>query len=132
MATLGGMPPSDAIRKSAYLKVRDTTAEIESLSQRLMYMPEWDSAQHKEAISLLVQCIEQLPRVQKKILAMYYFENLPLADIAACFGLSKVRTCQILIETSAELFLADRRIPLLKDRQKVTPNRQAEPSGRKI
>lgn len=119
-------------QESPYLKVRDTIAEIGTLSQRLMCMPECDSAQQKEAILLLAQCIDQLPRLQKKILAMYYFENLPLAEIASCLGLSKLRTCQILIETSAKLFLADPGIPHLKDRQKVTPEQQVEPSGRKI
>lgn len=95
-------------------------------------MPEGDSAQHKEAVLLLAQCIARLPRVQKKILAMYYFENKQLADIAACLGLSKIRTCQILIETSAQLFLADPGIQHLKDRQKVTPNQQAESNSREI
>jgi RNA polymerase sigma factor for flagellar operon FliA len=59
-------------------------------------MREPDSLQRKEGILLLVQRIAELPRVEKKILAMYYFENMPLADIAVCFGLSKTRTRQIL------------------------------------
>jgi RNA polymerase sigma factor for flagellar operon FliA len=58
-----------------------------------------DSLQRKEGILVLVQRIAELPRVQKKVLAMYYFENMSLADIAACLGLSKARTCQILIRT---------------------------------
>ena len=62
-------------------------------------MRELDSLQRKEDILLLVQHIAELPRVQKKVLAMYYFENIPLADIAACLGLSRARTCQILIRT---------------------------------
>ncbi|MBV9999980.1 MAG: FliA/WhiG family RNA polymerase sigma factor, partial [Verrucomicrobia bacterium] len=32
---------------------------------------------------------------QKKVLAMYYYENLRLADIAAAFGLTESRICQI-------------------------------------
>lgn len=40
-----------------------------------------------------------LPRVQQKVLAMFFFENLPLAEIASCLGLSKIATCQMLVET---------------------------------
>jgi sigma-70-like protein len=70
-------------------------------------MQEWDSVQHKETVLLLAQRIAKLPGVQKKVLAMYYFENMQLSDIAACLGLSKIRTCQILVETSAQLLLVD-------------------------
>lgn len=89
-------------------------------------MPESDNAQHKECVLLLAQRISELPCLQKKVLAMYYFDNVSLADIAACLGLSKIRACQILVETSAQLFLADHRTPLLKDRQKVASDQQAE------
>lgn len=44
-----------------------------------------------------------LPRVQQKVLAMFFFENLPLADIAVYLGLSKMTTCQMLAETIALL-----------------------------
>jgi DNA-directed RNA polymerase specialized sigma subunit len=88
-------------------------------------MPESDNAQHKESVLLLAQCISRLPSLQKKVLAKYYFENMPVADIAATLGLSKIRTCQILVETSAQLFLEDRRIPCLKDRQ-TSPDPQAD------
>ena len=80
-------------------------------------MPESNNAQHKGCVLLLAQCISKLPTLQKKLLAMYYFENMHLADIAAKLGLSKIKTCQILVETSARLFLVDRRIPYLKDWQ---------------
>jgi DNA-directed RNA polymerase specialized sigma subunit len=60
-------------------------------------------------LALLAQYISRLPSLQKKVLAMYYFENMPLADIGTSLGLSKIKTCQILIETSAQLFLAYRR-----------------------
>jgi hypothetical protein len=88
-------------------------------------MPELDNAQHKESVLLLAQCISKLPSLQKKVLAMYYFENMPLADIAVSLGLSKISTYQILVETSAQLFLVDRRIPCLKDGQTI-PDPEAE------
>lgn len=62
-------------------------------------MREPDSLQRKEGILLLVQRIAELPHVQKKVLAMYYFENLPLADIAVCFGLTEGEVDQFRAET---------------------------------
>ena len=41
----------------------------------------------------------ELPDIPKKILAMYYFENLRLAEIAAVFGLTESRICQIHAQT---------------------------------
>jgi hypothetical protein len=72
-------------------------------------MPESDNAQHKESVLPLAQCISKLPWLQKKVLAMYYFENMPLADTVTSLGLSEARACEILVETSARLFLVDRR-----------------------
>ena len=42
-----------------------------------------------EVSARLIQQIVQLPPTPKKILAMYYYENLPLAEIAACLGLTE-------------------------------------------
>ena len=70
--------------------------------------------QHKNCILLLAQCISKLPSLQRKVLARYYFEYMPLADIATSLGLSKIKACQILVETSVQLFLLDRRTPHLK------------------
>jgi predicted DNA-binding protein YlxM (UPF0122 family) len=87
-------------------------------------MRERDSLHRKEGILLLAQRIAGLPRVQKKVLAMYYFENMSLADIAACLGLSEARTCQILIRTVDLLkscFLQITLTPRPKDAQKGQP-----------
>jgi DNA-directed RNA polymerase specialized sigma subunit len=82
-------------------------------------MQESDNPQYNDCVLSLAQCISRLPSLQKKVLAMYYFENMPLADIAVSLGLSKIRAHQILIETSARLFLVDRRIPCLEDGQTI-------------
>ena len=37
----------------------------------------------------------QLPELQKKVLAMYYYENMRLSEIAAIFGVTESRICQI-------------------------------------
>jgi RNA polymerase sigma factor for flagellar operon FliA len=52
-------------------------------------MQERDRLQRKEIILMLVRRIEELPRRQRKVLAMYYFEDVSLAQIGACFGPTK-------------------------------------------
>jgi hypothetical protein len=39
--------------------------------------------------------IAQLPPELKKVLAMHYHEHIPLSDIAACFGVTESKICQI-------------------------------------
>jgi RNA polymerase sigma factor for flagellar operon FliA len=51
--------------------------------------------ERKEIISLLAARMAQLPELQKKVLAMYYYENMQLAEIAEIFGLTESRICQI-------------------------------------
>jgi DNA-directed RNA polymerase specialized sigma subunit len=53
----------------------------------------------QDLLPLLVQRIEQLPPRAKKILAMYYYENLQLTEIATCFRLSECQIDHILTET---------------------------------
>ena len=55
----------------------------------------FDALERKEIISLLAERIAQLPELQKKVLAMYYYENIPLSKIAAIFGVSEARVSQI-------------------------------------
>jgi DNA-directed RNA polymerase specialized sigma subunit len=87
-------------------------------------MQDSDSLEQRECALQLAERIGVLPPVQKKLLAMYYVENLPLAEIAAHLGLSKTGACQILVETSARL-LATRRVPLLKMVKNVTTDQEA-------
>ena len=49
----------------------------------------------KEVLALMAARIEQLPDMAKKILALYYFEDLRLAEIARVFGVTESRICQI-------------------------------------
>lgn len=58
-----------------------------------------DSLEKEELLQLLTQRIAELPDIPKKILAMYYFENMRLAEIAAVFGLTESRICQIHAQT---------------------------------
>ena len=48
-----------------------------------------------DILELLAQYLAQMPAVQKKVLAMYYHEDMSLSDIATCFGLTESRIRQI-------------------------------------
>lgn len=54
-----------------------------------------DALEREEIIALLAERISQLPELQKKVLAMYYYENMPLSEIATLFGVTESLVCQI-------------------------------------
>jgi RNA polymerase sigma factor FliA len=62
-----------------------------------------DVIERKEMIALLAQKIETMPEMPKKVLAMYYFENMRLSEIAACFNLTESRICQIHTQAVGQL-----------------------------
>lgn len=62
-----------------------------------------DEMERKELQELVAQRIRQLPDIPRKILAMYYHENMRLAEIAAIFNLTESRICQIHAQTILSL-----------------------------
>lgn len=52
-------------------------------------------AGRRELIRLVMERLERLPEMQRKVLALYYCEDLRLREIAAVFGLTESRICQI-------------------------------------
>jgi RNA polymerase sigma factor for flagellar operon FliA len=54
-----------------------------------------DELQKKELIQLVIGHLQKLPDMQKKVLALYYFEEMRLAEIAAVFGVTEGRISQI-------------------------------------
>jgi RNA polymerase sigma factor FliA len=58
-----------------------------------------DTLEKEELLQLLTDRIASLPDIPRKILAMYYHENLRLAEIAAVFDLTESRICQIHAQT---------------------------------
>ena len=62
-------------------------------------MPRLDVLERKELLPLLAQLIAQLPLGSRKLLAMYYYENLPTSWIAACLNLPACRVDEILTQT---------------------------------
>ena len=54
-----------------------------------------ETLEKAELAQLLAQRIAELPDIPRKVLAMYYFEKMRLAEIAVVFGLTESRICQI-------------------------------------
>jgi len=62
-----------------------------------------EDMERRELLELVAQRIRQLPDIPRKILAMYYHENMRLAEIAAVFNLTESRICQIHAQTILSL-----------------------------
>jgi RNA polymerase sigma factor for flagellar operon FliA len=73
---------------------------------------ELDPSDRNKVLELLTQRIAQLPWISKKVLAMYYYENLQLAEIAAGLGLTESEIELIL--TQAERLLRNKLVADLK------------------
>jgi RNA polymerase sigma factor for flagellar operon FliA len=58
-----------------------------------------DNLEKAELLQLLATRMSELPEIPRKILAMYYFEKLRLAEIAEVFDLTESRICQIHAQT---------------------------------
>ena len=58
-----------------------------------------DNLEKSELLELLTQRMSELPEIPKKVLSMYYFEKMRLAEIAQVFDLTESRICQIHAQT---------------------------------
>ena len=92
----------EEVRPVKFVSLDDIDNESDSIDQSLHdIIPDdccisaLDALERKEIISLLAKRMAQLPEVQKKVLAMYYYENMQLSQIAAIFGVTESRICQI-------------------------------------
>ena len=72
----------------------DGTTQHEGIPDETQEDP-LDRASRSELKELIAQRIQQLPPIQQKVLAMYYFEDLRLREIAEVFGLTESRISQI-------------------------------------
>lgn len=54
-----------------------------------------EAASRRELVELVMARLQKLPDMQRKVLALYYCEDLRLREIAAVFGLTESRICQI-------------------------------------
>ena len=62
-----------------------------------------ETLQRDEMKELMAQQIAALPDLPKKVLAMYYFEDMRFGEIAEVFDLTESRICQIHRETVTKL-----------------------------
>jgi RNA polymerase sigma factor for flagellar operon FliA len=90
----------DELRPLSYVELDATSSEEADSDHHDIIADEKqqtarDEAMKKELIKLVVERLQQMPEMQRKILAMYYFENLRLAEIAKVFNLTESRICQI-------------------------------------
>lgn len=72
----------------------DGPAQYESVAD-----PAWvdpvEQTSRREMTRLIAARLDQLPEMQRKVLALYYFEDMRLREIAEAFGLTESRICQI-------------------------------------
>jgi RNA polymerase sigma factor for flagellar operon FliA len=59
--------------------------------------------ERKDILALLARRMAKLPTLPKKVLAMYYYENMRLLDIANCFGVEESRIRQIHLQAITSL-----------------------------
>jgi RNA polymerase sigma factor for flagellar operon FliA len=54
-----------------------------------------EAASRRELSRIIAERLDHLPEMQRKVLALYYFEDLRLREIAEVFGVTESRICQI-------------------------------------
>jgi RNA polymerase sigma factor for flagellar operon FliA len=92
----------DEIRPAAFICL-DSTGTSEGADSGNLYEVVADPSENGpvEAVSrrelkrVILDRLKQLPEVQRKVLALYYGEDLHLREIAEVFGLTESRICQI-------------------------------------
>lgn len=75
-------------------EAEDAHSQYESFADSRQENPV-DGAFRQEVSVLIAQRIKKLPEMQRKVLALYYYEDLRLREIAEVFGLTESRICQI-------------------------------------
>lgn len=75
-------------------EVDDPMSQYESLADQRQEDP-MDGAYRRELSQLIAQRIQELPEMQRRVLALYYYEDMRLREIAEVFRLTESRICQI-------------------------------------
>lgn len=70
------------------------SSNYESVADSSQPDPQEQAARH-ELARIIAERLEQLPEMQRKVLALYYFEDMRLREIAEVFGVTESRICQI-------------------------------------
>lgn len=72
----------------------DSVSQYDSLADQRQESPH-EGTFKREVARLLTERMKQLPEMQRKVLALYYYEDMRLREIAEAFGLTESRICQI-------------------------------------
>jgi RNA polymerase sigma factor for flagellar operon FliA len=72
----------------------DSLSQYESMADQRQEDP-LDGAFRRELAGIIADRLQELPEMQRKVLALYYFEDMRLREIAEAFGLTESRICQI-------------------------------------
>ena len=72
----------------------DGQSQYESLADNRQEDPV-EGTSRREVARIIADRLAELPEMQRKVLALYYFEDLRLREIADTFGLTESRICQI-------------------------------------
>lgn len=92
----------DQIRPAAFVCL-DATCSSEGADSGKLYDVVADPVENspveevsrRELKQVILNRLKQLPEIQRKVLALYYGEDLHLREIAEVFGLTESRICQI-------------------------------------
>ena len=68
--------------------------QYESFADRNQESP-FEGTRRHEVAEIIAERLKDLPEMQRKVLSLYYFEDLRLREIAESFGLTESRICQI-------------------------------------
>lgn len=100
----------DQVRPLSFVAMDDSPArnseEGVPMHERISDLNEMNArekTESKEVVQKIRERIETLPELPKKVLSMYYFEGMRLAEIAAIFKLTEARICQIHTQTVLSL-----------------------------
>ena len=72
----------------------DSGSQYESMADQRQEDP-LDGTARREVARVIAERLQELPEMQRKVLALYYFEDMRLREIAEAFGLTESRICQI-------------------------------------
>lgn len=72
----------------------DSPSQYEAMADPSQENP-LDGVARREMAGFIAERLALLPEMQRKVLALYYFEDLRLREIAETFGLTESRICQI-------------------------------------
>lgn len=94
----------DEVREFRFVSFDDEEMDPENQSLHEIVpdescLPPFVALERKEVLALLAERMTYLPDVQKRVLAMYYYENMKITEIAAVFGVTESRICQIHTQT---------------------------------